>query len=161
MKNLIRYIVLVLSFVWMVLVIALLPSCTPQKRLDRLLRNHPELLNYRDTVRFTDTFVVPKIKIDSVFSINFDTVQIVRDCVRVKLVKHRDTIRLTITKPADTVYKQIKVPVKKVQESNHTFTTLDYVLILLVLIILILVVYGSMKLPHKTEKQYYDSDRDN
>lgn len=157
MKNLIKYIVLFLSFAWMVLVIAVLPSCTPQKRLDRLLRNHPELLNRVDTVHFTDTFIVQKISLDTVFSTDFDTVKIVRDCVRVRLIRHRDTLRLTVDKPADTIYKPLKIPVKTITAEIKPSLYESFIICFIVICLLLLLIYGFLRLPRKTDGEYYNN----
>lgn len=157
MKTIGKYIILALSLLWAIFVIAVLPSCTPQKRLDRLLRNHPELLQHRDTVTVYDTVIAPAIAADTVFSAKFDTVTMVRDCVRVWLVKHRDTIRLTLTKPADTVVKTIKVPIKIANATIEPLSKLEtWLLTLVAIVLLFLLVYGSMKMPRKTDGDYYD-----
>ena len=157
MKNILRYIVLALSLAWMVLVIALLPSCSPQHRLNRLLRNHPELLQLRDTITVHDTFIAPAIAADTVFSAKFDTVTLVRDCVRVRIVKHRDTIRLTLTKPADTVVKTVKVPVKVVNATPDTMNWFEQgILFVVVMTVLFALIYGAVKMPTKTNQEYYD-----
>lgn len=46
----------------------LITNCTPQKRLDRLIKNHPELAK-TDTVHIVKTFTLAPVKIDT--SINF------------------------------------------------------------------------------------------
>jgi len=68
----IYFILLTLSF--------LLFSCSPQKRLHRLVKKHPELTRV-DTIKIQDTIIVPGIKTDTVFSSSLlnDTVTITKE----------------------------------------------------------------------------------
>ena len=49
------------------IIFLLVLACSPQKRLDRLIKNHPELLA-KDTVKITDTLQVPAIEIDTIIN---------------------------------------------------------------------------------------------
>lgn len=49
-----------------VLLILFLASCSPQKRLNRLIKNNPELAK-TDTIYSTKTFTVPGYKLDTTF----------------------------------------------------------------------------------------------
>jgi hypothetical protein len=97
---------LVLSFV----------ACTPQQRLSRILRNHPDLMRH-DTVTYRDTIVTPGFVVDSSFLFyNGDTVYITKENVKVRLIYVHDTLKTNITQRPDTIYKEIKVIVNKVIE---------------------------------------------
>jgi hypothetical protein len=63
--------------------IALLFSCSPQKRLNRLVKKHPELvkidtITVRDTIRDTINVTTELVKVDTIFSLNeiHDTITI-------------------------------------------------------------------------------------
>jgi hypothetical protein len=93
-------------------------SCTPQRRLERLLKKHPELTNVdtvviRDTIRIT----VPKVRIDTVVNIEelWDTVYLEKDQLTVKVWRDRYN-KVYIQGQCDTVFIEKiidrRVPVK-------------------------------------------------
>ena len=47
----------------------ILISCTPQKRLNRIVRNNPHLLN-KDTIRVIDTIVLQNYSVDYTIIVN-------------------------------------------------------------------------------------------
>lgn len=46
-------------------------SCSPSKRINRIVKNHPELL-VKDTIRVIDTLVIQSIKFDTIIKVNKD-----------------------------------------------------------------------------------------
>ena len=61
-----------------IFLILLVVGCTPQKRLNRIVRNNPHLL-VKDTIRVVDTIVIDNYSFDTITSIEFhDTVIIDR-----------------------------------------------------------------------------------
>lgn len=93
-------------------------SCTPQRRLERLLKKHPELTNVdtvviRDTIRIT----IPKVRIDTVVNIEelWDTVYLEKDQLTVKVWRDRYN-KVYIQGQCDTVFIEKiidrRVPVK-------------------------------------------------
>jgi hypothetical protein len=96
----------------------MLISCTPQRRLERLLKKHPELTNVdtvviRDTIRIT----IPKVRIDTVVNIEelWDTVYLEKDQLTVKVWRDRYN-KVYIQGQCDTVFIEKiidrRVPVK-------------------------------------------------
>lgn len=92
-------------------------SCSPQKRLTRLLRNHPELITKVDSVTVKDTFVVKEQHFDTVISNYFDTARIYTtdSLVRVKLIKIHDSVKVEIQLKGDTLIITKRVPYKKIE----------------------------------------------
>lgn len=91
-------------------------SCSPSKRLRRLIRNHPELL-VRDTIRFTDTVITQAIRTDTAFlarRLLTDTVTIYKDRLRIQLHQVRDSIFVSAQVAADTIVKHHRVPVDRI-----------------------------------------------
>jgi hypothetical protein len=85
-----------------------LTSCyTKKKCIDKFCTTDTVVVNYIDTIR------TATIQHDSVFSVQFDTIAIVKDRLQVKLVRVRDSVFLTAKCVGDTIYinKEIKVPV--------------------------------------------------
>lgn len=100
-------------------------GCTPQKRLDRLVKKHPELSRI-DTVKVTDTFqvIVPGIRADTNFtkpsflSSLKDTIILQKEQLTVKIYEYRDYIFVEGT--CDTVYKTV---IREVRVPYPTVTT--------------------------------------
>ena len=81
------------SYIVQVLAVILLVACSPQKRMNRLIKKFPHLTETKiDTIRLIDTFVVEQF--DTTLINNFTA----RDCVivinnnRVSLAYQYDTI---------------------------------------------------------------------
>lgn len=108
-------------------------GCTPQKRLDRLVKKHPHLSRI-DTVKVTDTFtvMVPGIRADTNFTKpSFldalkDTIILKKEQLTVKIYEYRDSV--FIDAKCDTVYKtvirEVRVPYPTV--TPNTKKVLDW-----------------------------------
>ena len=97
------------------IIILLLTSCSPQKRLNRLINKYPEL-SKTDTIKLIDSVIVPAIKTDTFFS-SFalkDTITITKEKLKIKLVKINDTIYLNAEVEPDTIIFEREIPIKKV-----------------------------------------------
>ena len=80
-----------------VILIALLFSCSPQKRLNRLIKKYPELVKtdtivVRDTIRDTVNITTNLTRVDTIFSFSqvFDTITITKDNLTVRY--YHDTV---------------------------------------------------------------------
>jgi len=87
-----------------ILSILLLASCSPQRRLHRLVSKHPELSRV-DTIKVQDTVIVPGPKVDTVFhsSVLKDTLIITKEKLQIRLLEINDTIYLDAEVEPDTV----------------------------------------------------------
>ncbi len=98
------------------LLLCLLFSCTPQRRLNRLLTNHPELLE-KDTIIVRDTVVVQNYNYDTTTIIRLHDTTTVINNERVILKYYYDTLREVIHHDVeclgDTVYIETLVPIEK------------------------------------------------
>lgn len=96
-------------------------SCSPQRRLNRLVSKHPELVKV-DTlvIRDTVTISVPSVKMDTFTTIQelktVDTIYFDRDFVHVKVWEQNDTVYVSAKTDTiyKTVYRDIKVPCKNI-----------------------------------------------
>jgi len=88
-------------------------------------------------VKTIDTFIVKKITKDTFFSVNFDTVFISKDRLKVKLIRVNDTIRVNAECSGDTVYVTKYQPVirtySEVSKKKFPWWVVIIALILLVL----------------------------
>jgi hypothetical protein len=101
--------------------IALLFSCSPQKRLNRLVKKHPELvkidtITVRDTIRDTINVTTELVKVDTIFSLNeiHDTITITKDNLTIRY--YHDTVHdsIYISGKCDTIW--VEVPYEKIVE---------------------------------------------
>lgn len=120
-------IIIILSF--------LLFSCNPfiskelrkknrcNRKLERVVNKCPELLKPDTTIiNFDTTVITNEVKIDTFVSLNFDTLKIVKDKFRLKLIKSVDTLIIDGGCLADTIFidKIIKIPVEKITSIKLT-----------------------------------------
>ena len=99
-----------------------LTACSPQRRLARLVKKHPELLT-KDTLSFRDTVVIPGVEMDTAVLLSAlkDTVTLIRDSVITRVWLRNDSVFIeTLVKP-DTVIRVLKVPYEKILIKNPTF----------------------------------------
>jgi len=115
MKNLV-------SLTILLVIITITFSCTPQKRLSRLVALHPEL-TLADTIKINDTVITTQIRIDTAFhhSIIKDTITIEKEKLRLQIVEILDTIYIEVEHEADTIVIEKEIPVERivVQEQNE------------------------------------------
>ena len=92
------------NFILFTFSVILFASCTPQKRLHRLLTKHPELTQV-DTLIIQDTIITPGVNVDTVFhsSVLKDTITITRNNLQIKFIEIDDTIYLDAEVESDTV----------------------------------------------------------
>jgi hypothetical protein len=113
-------------------------SCTPQKRLNRIIRHHPELLT-KDTVTVKDTVVIESIKADTTFisKNNIDTFYLNKDKLRIQIIKHFDTLKVSGECVGDTIIRIIQVPYEKIVVQETFFSKYGkWVIFLLIAIVL-------------------------
>ena len=94
-----------------------------------LTRKFPELKLKTDTVLLSDTIRLPQIEVDTTFVFNekiqFDTIQIVKEKLKIQYVKKDSIIYLSGECEGDTIYIEKEVPIEKiiVKESEHPFVS--------------------------------------
>jgi len=111
-----------------------LSSCSPQKRLNRLVAKHPELIQ-NDTISFVDTvtFTTEKVHLDtltSLHSITQDTLIINKENLTIKTFYNYQTDSIYISGQCDTIFAikvvEHQIPVEKyvMTESKPQWTKL-------------------------------------
>lgn len=92
----------------------LLTGCSAEWHLRKALRKDPSLLTTK-TVTVMDTVVTEPIVVrDTTILKERDTIEIVKDRFRVKIVRSFDTLMIDGGCDADTIYREIKVAVPQV-----------------------------------------------
>ena len=105
------------------ILLIILSSCSPQKRLNRILTKHPELLT-NDTIEMVDTIHIPKYEHDTISIWKNDTINIETEKYKLKLIKGKnDTIRTQLLiKEQDIKYKYKIIKQKiKVKDNKYIF----------------------------------------
>ena len=135
--------------IYLILVILILGSCSPQYRLHRLVTKHPELTRI-DTIKIQDSVFVPGTNVDTIFrsSLLHDTVTITQKRLRIKLIEINDTIYLNAKVEPDTIVITKEIPIQRILhiEPEKWYVTiwnkfkfwLFYILSFIVLLIVLL-----------------------
>jgi len=125
------------GIIFLIIFTFLFSSCrTPKQQLDRLLRHHPELINYTTK----DTFISPPIQADTHFifkhSIQQDTIVVTKQKIQVKyFYNHKtDTIYLKAKYLGDTLIKEINKIVYKPEGKSGRYYWLWIVIGLVVMV---------------------------
>ena len=98
------------------LVILLATSCSPARRLSRLLALHPGLKT-PDTLFIRDTIPIREIKTDTILHLDsiHDTVIIHRERLEIKVHRHSDSLFIRGKCKGDTIYLDRKILVEKIK----------------------------------------------
>ncbi len=132
------------NFIQIILVFLLI-SCSPQRRLNRLVKKHPELITM-DTIVVRDTVIVESYNYDTTTIIRMHDTTTVINNEKLILKYFYDTLRETIYHDVecigDTVYTETLVPIETVVvkelswwEKYKEFVYIGLVLILAFLIL--------------------------
>ena len=100
-----------------ILIVSMVWGCSPQRRLNRLVKNHPELLQL-DTIRVVDTIVVENFTYDTTtLFYSHDTTTVI-DNSKIILKYFYDTLTREIfhdvTCVGDTIYYEKLIPIERV-----------------------------------------------
>ena len=96
------------------IIMLLLTSCSAQWHLKKAVHKDPTILE-KDTLVVTDTVVSPPVAItDTVIMRQHDTITLVKDRLRVNIVKVNDTITIDAICDSDTIISIVEVPYDKI-----------------------------------------------
>ena len=99
----------------------LLIGCSPEWHIQKAIRKNPELLK-QTTMIVTDTVVTDPIVVkDTVTISQVDTVEIIKDKFRVKIMRSYDTLIIDGGCDSDTVVRTITVSVPKLVSGESGF----------------------------------------
>lgn len=100
-----------------VLTVALLFNCSPQKRLNRLVKKHPSLVEL-DTIKIIDTVITPTIQHDTTTVFKVSTHDTVINNEKVFLKYFYDTLTREIHHEyicfGDTIIQEKIIPIEKI-----------------------------------------------
>lgn len=99
------------------LLILFLSSCSPQQRLQRLLKKNPQLIEL-DTIRVIDTVIIDNYTYDTITNIHLHDSTTVINNEKVILKYFYDTLTREIWHEVqcigDTVVKEVNIPYEKI-----------------------------------------------
>ena len=91
-----------------------LTSCSAQWHLKKAVQKDPTILE-KDTLVVMDTVVSPPVAItDTVIMKQHDTITLVKDRLKVSIVKVNDTITIDAICDSDTIISIVEVPYEKI-----------------------------------------------
>jgi hypothetical protein len=133
-----------LHFLKSSILLLLLVSCTPQKRLNRLITKHPNLIQL-DTLIVRDTIVIESYNYDTITTFKYSDTTIIVNTEKVLARYYYDTLRQEIWHEIeckeDTIFYEKLVPVEKVVYKELSFwekyETLIYILLALFVLLVI------------------------
>lgn len=124
-------------YIIQVLTVVLLFSCSPQKRLNRLVKKHPSLVEL-DTIKIIDTVITPTIQHDTTTVFKVSTHDTVINNEKVFLKYFYDTLTREIHHEyicfGDTIIQEKIIPIEKIvyKEINwwEKYQSLIYILLI-------------------------------
>ena len=124
-------------------------SCSPQKRLNRIIKNHPELLE-QDTITIVDTVVIESYTFDTITQIRLHDSTIIVNNERIFAKYFYDTLRQEIIHEIqckdDSIIIERQIPVEKIVYRDLSWwQKYRDLLIIIAIIILALVVFKNFK----------------
>lgn len=124
-----------------------LNACTPQQRINKLLKKHPDLVNTINTT-VIDTFITRSYHYDTLLKANrfTDTIVINKNNILTKFFYNYKTDSLYINNyvAADTIIKVITVPGKAINV-NDNFKGLKYWFVILLVILFLLGIFKALR----------------
>lgn len=117
-------------------IVVLFTSCTPQKRLTRLITKHPHLLK-TDTIYKEKTLVTSPIHADTlyIFSKEVDTFYLDKEKIKLRIIHKTDTLKVALEKQPDTI--KINIPEYRIKyitpENKKDNKTKNLTLIVLII----------------------------
>lgn len=113
------------------LMVIMVGSCSPQQRLDNIVKRHPELVKTTETIKI-DTVIRQSVRVDTVMDLLSwrDTVTrtVTHDNYILKLKRIHDTILVTAYSPPDTISIVKVVTSSEVKAQKTIWPWMKYVL---------------------------------
>jgi hypothetical protein len=139
------------KLIYIIALIALVISCTPQRRLERLLRKHPELTSI-DSIIIHDTIrvIVPEVRVDTIVTLEqlYDTVYLEQEQLKVKVWMDKYH-KVYIQGKCDTVYidKVVtrKIPIRIYEKTPLWKKILNWIFALLLIVTVCVTLYKVIK----------------
>jgi hypothetical protein len=105
-----------IKFILLMTVLLMVCSCSPARRLERLIERHPELVT-SDTARVNDTVITRDISTDTALLLTALPAGVIiqKDRLEIALNKVHDTLFLRGRCKPDTIIRKITVPYERIR----------------------------------------------
>lgn len=122
----------------------MLIGCTPEGKLRRLLKKHPELVKI-DTVKVIDTTIVKGVRKDSIISIqrlisSFDTTIIQKERLTVKMIYKNDSIYVSGECATDTIYEYRDKYIYETVAPKEKSNLIDWLIVIAAILIVLFII---------------------
>ena len=119
---------------YLIILLCIFASCTPQKRINRLVKKHPHLIQ-KDTIKVIDTIIIESVQYDTnTIFIPHKTVEVINN-EKVRSPYRYDTITNHIYHEVeckgDTLIREVVVPVEKYNITND-YSFIKWIVFLLI-----------------------------
>ena len=119
---------------YLIILLCIFASCSPQKRINRLVKKHPHLIQ-KDTIKVIDTIIIESVQYDTnTIFIPHKTVEVINN-EKVRLQYRYDTITNHIYHEVeckgDTLIRDVIVPVEKYNITND-YSFVKWIVVLLI-----------------------------
>lgn len=111
------------AWIFLLIIIIIQSACTPEQRLARLLKRHPELIK-TDTVFISDTTIIPPASTDTlIYYKQTDTVIVKENGVTIKYFYNTkdSTVYIRGERDTITIIKQVPVQVNSASVEPESF----------------------------------------
>lgn len=106
-------------------------SCSPLKRHNRIVKNHPYVhTEVVDTIR--DTTYIPSVKHDTIVHKDFDTVRLEKERLKVQVVRVRDSVYIEGECKDTTIIKSIPYAVYRSTKQPFNIKPFLYLVLFMV-----------------------------
>lgn len=125
---------------YIIILSAFIFSCTPQRRIARIISRHPDAIIY-DTTKLTSTLITPALSIPFKFSVDTiislrpgDTITTGENKVVLTISTDNDSVNINVNILPDTIRKDtsiVRPSITVTHETGRKFTRLDWILLIL------------------------------
>jgi hypothetical protein len=143
---------------YLVPLLFLVISCTPQRRFNRLVKKYPYLLTadtlvVKDTVRDTIRITVPEVSVDTIVNAKdlYDTITLYKDRIKVKVWRVKDKVYINgkcdtiyIEKPIERIVYR-KIPIKYYEKNPLYKILLNSIMGILLILLVLYITYRIIK----------------
>lgn len=133
---------------------SLFTSCSPERRLHRLIKKYPHLSKI-DTIKINDTTITNAIEFDTIlhYKTLTDTFKITKEELKIQILQKNDTIYLNTEVKPDTIILTKQIPIEKIihvkpksflEKIGNTYLN-DWRAYFFLILILVIVIYRLIK----------------
>ena len=129
-----------------------LVSCSAQNRFNRLITNHPDLLQSTDTTFFLDTTIRQGFVIDTIFIGKNDTFYLQKNRVTTRIIKNVDTLFVNQTELPDTIITERLIIEKLLKYTKRKFKDVALPIAASLFLLAVMILFVAWRLSSNSKK---------